>query len=83
MGEIFGFIIFRVFLNFIEASIRWIYGSIWRTIFKKPKFSFKEYLNGLKKSSDYYDDLAHKGNNIVIAFIFFFIVATIIIKFNI
>lgn len=31
-------------LNFIGGSLRWMYGSVWRTIFNQPKFTFKEYL---------------------------------------
>tara|TARA_R110001606_G_C15029895_1_gene610880 strand:- start:283 stop:531 length:249 start_codon:yes stop_codon:yes gene_type:complete len=81
--EIFGIAIVQVLFNFIGASLRWIYGLIWRTIFKKPKFSFKEYLYGPKKSSDYYDDFAHNGNNVLIGAIAFFIFASIIIKYNI
>ncbi|MDT0608051.1 hypothetical protein [Croceitalea rosinachiae] len=56
---IFGGIIF----NFIGASIRWIYGSVWRTLFNKPKFTFKEYLYGPKGTNDYYDKNAHELNN--------------------
>lgn len=37
-----------IIFNFIGASIRWIYGSVWRTLFNKLKFTFKEYLYGLK-----------------------------------
>lgn len=71
MGELIGFIIIRALFNFIGACLRWIYGTTWRTIANKPKFTFKEYLNGPKKSSDYYDQMAHGQNNIWIGAIFF------------
>ena len=81
--DFIGIAIVQVIFNFIGATLRWTYGSIWRTLFKKPKFSFKEYLYGTKKSSDYYDDFAHNGNNVLIGAIFFFIFASIIVKYNI
>ena len=54
-----------IILNFIGAILRWIFGSVWRTIFKKQKFKFNEYLYG-PKSSNYYDDMGHRLNNRII-----------------
>jgi len=54
-----------IILNSIGAILRWIFGSIWRTIFKKQKFTFNEYLHGPKKSN-YYDDMGHQLNNRII-----------------
>lgn len=82
MGDFFVNIIFHQLFNFIGALIRYVYGSIWRSIFKKPKFSFKEYLNGPKKSSGFFDEFAHKGNNVMIGLIFVFMIVAIIIKLN-
>ena len=44
------------FFNWIGAIFRWIYGNMWRTIFKKKKFKFNEYLYGIK-SNDIYDGM--------------------------
>jgi len=60
LGELF---------NFIGAVVRWIYGSIWRTIFQKPKFTFVEYLRGPKQSDDWFDQTGHTFVNRIIGFI--------------
>lgn len=83
MGETFGIIIAYTIFNFIGACLRWVSGTVWRTIMNKRKFTFKEYLNGPKNSSEYYDKMAHGQNNIWIGVIFFIIISTIIIKYNI
>ena len=44
-------IIGGVLLNYIGGTLRYIYGSVWRTIFNKPKFTFKEYINGPNKKT--------------------------------
>ena len=67
-------IIGRALLNFIGGTLRYIYVSIWRTLFDKPKFTFKEYINGPKKSN-YYDEHGHQFNNLMIGFIFILIIA--------
>ena len=69
-------------LNFVGGTIRWIYGSLWRTIFNKPKFTFNEYLYGPKKSEDYFDKTAHKFNNIIIGLIAIGIIFSLIIKYS-
>ncbi|MGI9551907.1 MAG: hypothetical protein ACR2MT_11955 [Aurantibacter sp.] len=71
-------IIGAIIFNFIDASLRWIYGSFWRTLFDKPKFTFKEYLDGPKGSDDYYDKNAHKLNNKLIGIFTLGIIAAII-----
>lgn len=83
MDEIFVLGILEVIFNFIGACIRWIYGTIWRTLANKPKFTFKEYLKGPKKSSDFFDEFAHGTNNVLIGVIFFFIIIIIIVRFTI
>tara|TARA_R110000744_G_scaffold30379_2_gene71988 strand:- start:357 stop:596 length:240 start_codon:yes stop_codon:yes gene_type:complete len=52
----------RVILNSLGASVRWLWGSIWRTIFKKPKYNWNDYLYG-PENSDYYDNMGHSFNN--------------------
>ncbi len=80
MEDFFGSIVIELVLNFIGATIRWIYGSIWRTIFNKSKFKFKDYLNGPEENSNYYDDFGHNYNNILIGVIF--IVGIIVLSIN-
>ncbi len=62
---LFGFEIF----NFIGGSIRWVLGTAWRTVSNKPKFTFWEYINGPKKSSDFFDEKGHLFVNILIFFL--------------
>lgn len=69
LGEIIGETIFYLVLNIVGGTIRWIYGTIWRTIFNKHKFEFKEYLYGPKKSKKDWDHL-HTINNGIIGFVF-------------
>ena len=61
-----GYLIF----NYIGGTLRWIYGTTWRTIFNKPKFTYKEYIFGPKDSDDHFDIHAHQFNNRIIAIIF-------------
>ena len=63
----------RFILIYIGGTLRYIYGTIWRTIFDKPKYTFKEYINGPKKGRNWYDG-AHQQNNVFIAFIFILII---------
>jgi len=66
-----GFVLRRLFFNFIGACTRWVYGTIWRSLFKKPKYTFNEYLYGPKKSQDHFDIHGHQFNNRLIgAFVF-------------
>ncbi len=64
-------------INFIGASIRWIFGTSWRTILNQPKFTFKEYLYGPNESDDWYDQKGHRLSNFIVAFAFFFVVAVL------
>lgn len=69
MGEFVAFVLLDVIFNFIGAVVRWIFGSIYRTLFQKPKFTFKEYLSGPKKS-DWFDEHAHGTDNVIVGVIF-------------
>jgi len=82
MDEVWALVILQIIFNFIGATIRWIYGTVWRTIAGKQRFTFKEYLNGSKKSSDFLEEYAHGTNNVIIGVVFFFIIAYIIVKYN-
>lgn len=74
MGEIIGLVI----LNFIGACVRWALGSL----SKKNKFTFKEYLNGPKNSSDFFDQQVHGANNEWIGGVFLFLVVMILMSLN-
>lgn len=56
-------------LNIIGATARWIYGSIWRVLLNKDKFSYSDYINGIKDSDEYFNQTAHQFNNKVIGII--------------
>ncbi|WP_026775463.1 hypothetical protein [Polaribacter sp. Hel_I_88] len=70
MEEIFGLGILWLICNFIGGTLRWIYGSVWRTIFNKPKFKYKEYVFGVENTKDHFDVHGHHLNNMIITFIF-------------
>lgn len=67
--DIIGILSGRIFFNYIGGTLRYLYGTIWMTIFDKPKFTYKEYIYGPKKK-DYYDETAHEFNNRIVAIIF-------------
>ena len=77
MSDPFGRLIIGSILNFIGGSIRWVYGTIWRTIFNKPKFKFREYIDGPDDSK--YFDMAHGFGNIFFEVIFFLIIISILV----
>ncbi len=62
---LFGFEIF----NFIGGTVRWVFASMWRALLNKPRFTFWEYINGPKKSTDWFDETGHHFVNILIFFL--------------
>jgi hypothetical protein len=48
--------IFRWFFNLVGGTSRWVWGTIWRTLFKKKKFKYSEYIKG-PDTPDYYDNM--------------------------
>ena len=68
-----------IIINFIGATIRWVYGTISRTLFNKPRFTFDEYVNGPKHSDDYFDEMGHQFNNKIIGFIFITLIISILV----
>jgi len=70
IGEVIAEGIIYLIVTIVGGTLRWIYGSVWRTIFNKPKFSYKEYLYGPNKSKDHFDKY-HLFNNGFVAVIFF------------
>jgi len=79
--ELIAVIIGRFLLNYIGRTLRFIYGTVWITIFKKPKFTYKEYIQGPKKKT-YYDENGHEFNNRMIGFIFIMIIVVLIANLN-
>ena len=77
LGEIIGESIAYLILNFVGGTLRWIYSSIWRTLFNKPKFKYSEYLKG-PEESDYYDSV-HGCFNIIIGLGFILLVLSFFI----
>jgi len=70
-------------INFIGASSRWLYGTIWRSISGKKNYSFKEYLWGPKDSDDWHDEeMVHTLNNRILGIIVLFLVIVIITYFG-
>ena len=75
----FGAIIF----NFLGACVRWLYGTIWRTVMNKRKYSFKEYLYGPKSSDDWFDMTGHTFVNRMIGAIILVLICLTIVKISI
>ena len=66
-------------LNYIGGTMRWLFGKFLRIFINKPKFEFKEYING-PKNPDYYDQIGHGINNILIGLLTFLILIIPLIK---
>lgn len=69
-----------IVLNYVGASVRWTYGTIWRTIFNKPKFTFSEYVNGPNQSKDYFDQTGHQFNNKMIGGVAIFLILWLLLS---
>ncbi|MFC4721791.1 hypothetical protein ACFO5O_05640 [Geojedonia litorea] len=67
------------FFNYIGGTMRWLFGKITRIFKNKPKFEFKEYING-PKNPDYYDQMGHGLNNILIGILTFLTLIIPLIK---
>ncbi|MGR3810388.1 hypothetical protein [Jiulongibacter sp. NS-SX5] len=70
----------KAIFNFIGGTIRWICGSIWRTLLRRPKFNFREYIDGPKNTNDHFDEHGHQINNVVIGISFVVGVILLLIK---
>jgi hypothetical protein len=55
-----------IIFDFIGAVVRWVYGTIWRSIARKKKFTFQEYLHGPNNSDGWFDLAGHSFNNRII-----------------
>jgi hypothetical protein len=78
LEEFFGLGLLWVICNYIGGTLRWIYGSIWRTLFKKPKFKYHNYVFGPENSKNHFDIHGHHFNNMIITIIFVFVTFSIL-----
>jgi hypothetical protein len=67
-------------LNLIGGTLRWIYGSIWRTVFHKKKFKYKEYLYGPESTDDWFDETGHDFVNKIVALLAIVLLVTLTTK---
>ena len=72
-----------IFFNFIGGFVRWLYGTIWRTVANKPKFKFREYLYGVEDSEDIFDKLEHNFVNKIIGMLTVVLLCFILFKLGI
>ncbi len=72
-----------ILLDFVGAVVRYIYGTLWRTIANKPKFKFREYLYGPENSEDWFDMTGHNFVNRVIGMITIVLICWIIFRLGI
>ena len=70
----------RFILNYTGGTLRWLYGSLYRNITNKPKFSYREYIYGPKNSKNSFDTIGHTFNNRIIGGIFIVLVIYLIIE---
>lgn len=59
----------RSILNLIGGTARWVYGTLWRTLLQKEKFTFREYIEGRKNTEDLFNQKDHQIVNIVVGFV--------------
>ena len=69
MYDLIRYYLGRIVANYVGASVRWAYGTVWRTIFNKPKYTYSEYVNGPNDSDDHFDEVGHQFNNRIIGII--------------
>jgi len=71
-----------IFFDYIGAIIRWIYGTIWRTIANKSKFKFSEYVNGPENSDDWFDATGHSTVNRFVGMITIVVIVILINRYG-
>jgi len=69
-----------IIFEYFGGIVRYIYGSIYRTLLNKKKYTFKEYLYGPKDSDDFFDNYGHGFVNRIIGLISLVLIASLIIK---
>ncbi len=81
--DLIGIPIITIILNFIGGCIRYITFNPINFLIDKKTYSFKDCLYGLKKTKGKIDKTDHFVANSIIGAVFFFIITTVIIKYNI
>lgn len=71
----------RFIFNYIGGSLRYGVGTIGSIIFKKPKYSFREYLYGPKEKK-YYDEMSHQFNNRIIGIVVTVLILVALVRLN-
>lgn len=71
-----------VIFNFIGACVRWLYGTLWRTITNKKKYKFHEYLRGPDNSDDFFDNYGHEFINRIVGLISLASILAAIVKLS-
>jgi hypothetical protein len=56
-------------LNLIGAFIRWVFGSIWRTIVNRKRISFYEYASGNENTDALLEDSGMKTINLIVGIV--------------
>ncbi len=81
--DLIGIPIITIILNFIGGCIRFITVNPINFLFNKKNYSFNECLYGLKNKKGKIDKTDHFVANSIIGAVFFFLITTVIIKYNI
>jgi hypothetical protein len=74
---------FKWLLNGIGGSVRYVYGTLIRTLrlTKRPPFTYHEYLNGPNQPEDViFDTMGHRFNNILLGLLTFVIILGILTR---
>ena len=67
------------FFNFIGGTTRWLWGTLWRSMARRKKYTFKEYLPGPNPPEPGHEN--HDIINFCIGIaVFFFIIAPLLKK---
>lgn len=66
--------------NLVGASVRWSYGTVWRTLSGKKRYTFTEYMYGPKYSDDWFDQKGHTFVNRIIGMVFIVVVFVLLLK---
>jgi len=69
------------FINYIGATVRWLWGKIRFWIFGGTKFSFREYVNGPDNGDEIIDTYGHGIINWIIGLVVFFLILLVTVKF--
>jgi hypothetical protein len=68
-------------LDYVGGTVRWIYGTIWRTITHKKRYTFREYQNGPDDSDDLiFDRLGHSIVNRVVGMVSLMVLIIFLLK---